>query len=162
MLNFAVGWGYMTSMSAWRGNLWRVGLLLFLAACHRSSGSSPPGAEKPIDVATQIAGCASVAECEQKCSSGASAACVEAGRLYEFGHVGARDAARAYGLYQKACALGSAGGCYSSAVLLEAGNGVAKNVPRALELYEKVCQMGSKTACTHAETLGESSMLQRR
>jgi TPR repeat protein len=84
---------------------------------------------------------------------------LEAGRLYEFGHAGSRDATRAYGFYDQSCALGNVGGCYNVAFLLEAGRGVARNIGRALRLYEQVCRMGSKIACARADTLAESSAL---
>lgn len=146
---------YMNVMSVRRSSLLYLAIVLGVAACHRSKSAPPAGADKAIDVATVLAGCTGAAECEQKCAAGASGACLEAGRLHEFGHAGPRDAARARPFYERACALGNGGGCYNLAVLLETGNGVAKDAQRALALYEKVCAMGSKTACARAETLGE-------
>jgi TPR repeat protein len=125
-----------------------IWLPLALAGCRRSSdSSSPPDASKgPVDVASTIAGCQTLEECDQKCSSGQPAACVSAGRLYEYGRGVAADPARAYRLYDLSCALGYPGGCYNAAVLLESGRGVSKNVQRARQLYARVCQMGSNTA----------------
>ncbi len=132
-------------------------LLLCLMGCHRSSGSSsaPDASDKPIDVASAIAGCQTLEECDQKCSSGQPAACVSAGRLYEYGHEVTADPARAYRLYERSCALGYAGGCYNAAVLLESGQGVPRDLGRARELYARVCQMGSNTACERAEALSD-------
>jgi uncharacterized protein len=98
--------------------------------------------------------CQNLEECDQQCSAGQPAACVSAGRLYEYGHGVVADPARAYRLYNRACALGYAGGCYNAAVLLEAGRGISRDLRRARELYAKVCQMGSNTACDRAEALG--------
>src|SRR5258707_15880817 len=144
--------------AALKVSLWCVCVLLSLTGCRRSrSSQSPPdGSEKPLDVASAIAGCRTLEECDQECSSGRRAACVSAGRFYEYGHGIAADPARAYRLYDRACELGYAGGCYNAAVLLESGRGVAKDVDRARELYAKVCQMGSKTACERAGGLQNS------
>jgi TPR repeat protein len=130
-------------MSTWR--FWLVSILL--AGCHRSS------TPQPINVAATIAGCANLLDCESKCTEGKAGACLEVGRLYEFGHAVPRDAGRAYPFYDRACTLGHAGGCYNAAVLLEAGRGVSKDTHRASELYGRVCQMGSNTACARAEAL---------
>ena len=106
-----------------------------------SDSSSPPDASKgPVDVASTIAGCQSLEECDQKCSSGQPAAA---------------DPARAYRLYDLSCALGYPGGCYNAAVLLESGRGVSKNVQRARQLYARVCQMGSNTACERGGELSD-------
>ena len=141
--------------AALKVSLWCVCGLLSLTGCRRSSGSAsaPDGSEKPLDVASAIAGCRALEECDQECSSGRPAACVSAGRLYEYGRGIAADPARAYRLYDRSCELGYAGGCYNAAVLLESGRGVPKNTDRARELYAKVCQMGSNTACERAEAL---------
>jgi TPR repeat protein len=131
-------------------------LVLCLTGCRRTNRSapSPDGSEKPLDVVSAIASCDTLAECDRQCSSGRPAACVAAGRLYEYGRGVAADPARAYRLYDRSCELGYAGGCYNAALLLESGRGVAKDVDRARELYSKVCQMGSNTACERAEALG--------
>lgn len=130
-------------------------LVLCLSGCRRTdrSGPSPDGSEKPLDVASAIAGCRTLAECDQECSSGRAAACVAAGRLYEYGRGVVADPARAYRLYDRSCELGYAGGCYNAALLLELGRGIGKDIERARELYAKVCQMGSNTACERAEAL---------
>jgi TPR repeat protein len=148
-------WSYTSSMITWR-----VGVvsLVLLAACHRSGRPLPPeSAATPIPLATLLSDCASASECEPKCAAGDARACVEAGRLCEFGHGQARDASRASGFYERSCTLGNASGCYNLAVLLETGRGVEKDPSRARGLYARVCQMGSKTACAHAETLDERS-----
>jgi TPR repeat protein len=128
----------------------RVSLVLALVGCHRHPVPPRP-ANQPIKVV--FATCAGVTECARQCDAGVAVACVEAGRLYEFGHAGARDAARAFTFYDRSCALGNVSGCYNVAVLLETGSGAAKDATRARELFERVCQMGSKTACARAETL---------
>ena len=69
------------------------------------------------------AACGGVADCERACAGGAAGACVEAGRLYEFGQRGVAEPNRAFPLYDRACFLGSAGGCFNSAVLLQTGRG---------------------------------------
>jgi len=126
--------------------------LSLLCGCHRSDGDPPPPQE-PFNVAASIPSCADVADCERTCETGASWACVEAGRLYEYGHAGPRDPARAFQLYERSCTLGSASGCFNAAILLEIGRGTPKNAVRAATLYQRVCQMGSKTACQRAEEL---------
>ena len=131
-----------------------ISLLWALTGCRRSSdSSSSETSRRPVDVASTIAGCEALEECDQKCSSGQPAACVSAGRLYEYGRGVAADPARAYRLYDLSCALGHPSGCYNAAVLLEAGRGVSKNVQRARQLYDRVCQMGSNTACERGEQL---------
>jgi TPR repeat protein len=141
--------------AALKASLWCAWILFSLTGCRRSgsSPSSPDGSEKPLDVASAIAGCRALEECDQECSSGRPAACVSAGRFYEYGDGVAKDPARAFRLYDRACQLGYAGGCYNAALLLESGRGIAKDVDRARELYAKVCQMGSNTACERAEAL---------
>lgn len=138
-----------------RAHVLGIGLACVLAGCSRSSDSSSPpnGPPRPVDVASTVAGCQALEECDQKCSSGQAAACVSAGRLYEYGRGVAADPARAYSLYDRSCALGYPGGCYNAAVLLESGRGVSKDLQRARQLYEKVCEMGSKTACERGEEL---------
>jgi len=140
-----------------RSPIWFLCLLFLFIGCRRCSSSTPDGSGKPIDVASAITGCQTIAECDQQCASGQAAACVAAGRLYEYGHGIAADPGRAYRLYDRACALGYAGGCYNAAVLLEAGRGISKDVSRARELYSKVCQMGSNTACDRAEVLAQDA-----
>ncbi len=134
--------------------LWLFCLLLLFIGCRRGSSTAPDASGKPIDVASAITGCQNIQECDQQCSSGQPAACVSAGRLYEYGRGVVADPARAYGLYDRACALGYAGGCYNAALLLEAGRGISRDTSRARELYAKVCQMGSNTACDRAQALG--------
>jgi TPR repeat protein len=138
-----------------RARFFCISLLCVLTACRRSSDSpSPPnGLQRPVEVASTIAGCTTLEECDQKCSSGQSAACVSAGRLYEYGRGVPSDPFRAYRLYDLSCTLGHPGGCYNAAVLLESGRGVSKNVQRARQLYDRVCQMGSNTACERGEEL---------
>ena len=130
-------------------------LLLCATACRKSKSDAPvpPEAQKPLDVASVIAGCTSVADCEKECSEGKPAACVSAGRTYEYGHGVAADPARAYSLYTRSCELGFSGGCYNAALLRELGRGVSRDLDKARELYAKVCQMGSNTACERAESL---------
>jgi TPR repeat protein len=128
---------------------------LALAACHGRDASSRPGAaEKPINVASVIAGCNDLEDCKHQCGEKKPGSCVSAGHFYEFGHGMATDPTRAFGLYEQACDLKSAGGCYNAAVLLEAGKGVERDPARALQLYAKVCEMGSKTSCERARALG--------
>ena len=122
---------------------------------HPSVPQEARGSDKPINVASVVAGCTELADCDQACAKGQAQACVTAGRLYEFGHDVAADPARAYALYQKACELKYAGGCYNAAFLLAAGKGVAKDPSRARELYARVCEMGSKTACEKAVAVRE-------
>lgn len=137
--------------------IWFLCLLFLFIGCRRRSSSAPDASSKPIDVASAITGCQNIAECDQQCGSGQAAACVAAGRLYEYGRGVAADPGRAYGLYDRACVLNYAGGCYNAAVLLEAGRGISKDVSRARELYAKVCQMGSNTACDRAEALAQDA-----
>jgi len=130
--------------------------VLLLTSCQSLCGSSQSDrSKKPVDVASIVAGCRSVEECNQECSSGKPVACVSAGRLYEYGHGVVPDPAHAYQLYDQACALGYSGGCYNAAILLESGRGVSRDLRRAHQLYARVCQMGSKTACERAEALGD-------
>jgi TPR repeat protein len=133
---------------------WRVCLFLILIGCHHGSEPASKAGER-IDVTSQLAGCAGLVDCEGKCSAGLANACVEAGRLHEFGHAGARDPGRAYLFYDRACQLGFSGGCFNLAVLLESGKAVAKDTRRAAELYAQVCRAGAKTACARAEALTE-------
>jgi len=130
-------------------------LLLCATACRKSKVEAPvpPEAQKPLDVASMIAGCTTLADCEKQCSEGKPAACVSAGRSYEYGHGVAADPARAYSLYSRSCEFGYSGGCYNTALLRELGRGVPKDLDKARELYAKVCQMGSNTACDRAESL---------
>src|SRR6266851_3995388 len=141
-----------------RARFFFISLLWVLTGCRRSSdsSSSSEASRRPVDVASTIAGCEALVECDQKCSSGQPAACVSAGRLYEYGRGVAADPARAYRLYDLSCALGHPGGCYNAAVLLESGRGVSKNVQRARQLYDRVCQMGSNTACERGEELSNA------
>ena len=131
---------------------------LGIGAC-RTAEASPHGgrADKPINVASTIAGCENLDDCTRKCSDKNPNSCVSAGRLYEFGHGVAADPARAFQLYEQACDFKYAGGCYNAAVLLEAGKGVAADPVRARELYAQVCQMGSTTSCEQARRLGSDS-----
>jgi TPR repeat protein len=146
--------GYMEFMKAGR-----LCVLFVLIGCHRSSAASrgPGSAELSVGVPLPTA-CSNVDECERKCSLGVGGACLEEARLYEFGHAGPRDPARAYPLYDRSCNLGNVVGCYNAAVLLEAGRGVSRDARRALELYSGVCSKGSKTACARAATLGGRSL----
>ena len=129
---------------------------LGLGACrNRSPAPSASGANKPVDVASVIAGCKDLTECNRKCGERDPHACVSAGRLYEFGHGVPADPARAFGLYVQACDQDFAGGCYNAAVLLEAGKGVPADRVRARDLYAKVCAMGSQTSCDRARALDE-------
>ena len=132
-------------------------LFLLLPCCHRPAKAPSPAAsaEQPVEVASVLSGCQSLQQCAQACSSGQPAACVAAGRLYEYGHGVPIDAASAYKAYDRACALGYAGGCYNAALLLEAGRGVKKDAGRARQLYATVCQAGSRTACARADALAD-------
>ena len=131
---------------------------LGLEACRTAKPSRhSDGADKPINVASTIAGCESLDDCASECSEKNPNSCVSAGRLYEFGHGVPADPARAFDLYERACAFKYAGGCYNAAVLLEAGKGVGADPGRARELYAQVCQMGSMTSCAQAQRLGSDS-----
>ena len=138
-----------------KASLWCVCVPICLMGCRKSSFSAPPpdGSEKSLDVASVIAGCTALADCERDCSAGKPAACVSAGRSYEYGYGVAADPARAYTLYSRSCDLGYSGGCYNTALLRELGRGVPRDLDKARELYAKVCQMGSNTACDRAESL---------
>ena len=127
-------------------------------ACRRAEPSRH-GDDKPINVASTIAGCESLDDCTRKCSDKNPNSCVSAGRLYEFGHGVPADPSRAFDFYERACAFKYAGGCYNAAVLLEAGKGVGADPGRARELYAQVCQMGSTTSCEQARRLGSDSKL---
>jgi TPR repeat protein len=129
-------------------------IALALCACRKSASSSQPhGAEKPIDVASLIAGCTDLDDCNRQCSENRPNTCVSAGRMYEFGHDTVPDPSRAFHLYERACDLDYAGGCYNAAVLLEAAKGIEKDLKRAHQLYAKVCAMRSTTACARAEEI---------
>jgi TPR repeat protein len=130
-----------------------MGILLAasLLGCDGARARNAPPKERALDVASLIAGCSELAECDERCAKSEAAACVSAGRLREYGHGVAVDAARAYRDYDRACALGHSGGCYNAALLLEAGRGVARDAGRAHDLFAKVCAMGSKTACARAD-----------
>jgi TPR repeat protein len=130
-------------------------MVMHLGACRRDTSSSSSGAEKPIDVASIIAGCSDLEGCDRQCAEANPNACVSAGRLYEFGHGVTVDPTRAFRLYERACDLKSAGGCYNAAVLLESGKGVDRDLAAARQLYARVCEMGSKTSCEHARRLGD-------
>jgi TPR repeat protein len=136
----------------------RLLCLSLLLGCHRS-GDHPPRPSEPIKVAAGLPSCADVADCERACRTGVSGACVEAGRLYEYGHAGPRDPARAFSLYERSCTLGDASGCFNAAILLEIGRGTSKDPRRAAALYERVCRMGASPGCKRAEDL--SSVLSR-
>ena len=130
---------------------------LGLGACDKAKGSSHDSSSvKPLEVASIIAGCTTLDDCNRQCTEKTPSACVSAGRLYEFGHSVPPDPAHAFQLYQQACTWKYAGGCYNAAVLLEAGKGVEKDLARARELYAQVCQMGSKTSCGRADTVADS------
>jgi TPR repeat protein len=129
--------------------------LLILFGCHRAGGRSPSPGE-PLDIAVGVPICADVTACERACRTGTSGACVEAGRLYEYGHVGPRDPGRAFTFYESSCDLENASGCFNAAILLELGRGVQRNARRAVALYQRVCHMGSRTGCTRAEELSAS------
>jgi TPR repeat protein len=129
-------------------------LLFALLGC--DSKQQPAAAPGPLVVASGFISCADAAECEHACASGYAGACNEAGRLYEYGHAGPRDPARAFPFYERSCALGNAAGCYSAAISLELGRGAAKDPRRAASLYLEVCRMGSKTGCRRAEDLSAS------
>jgi TPR repeat protein len=126
--------------------------LFLLLGCHRAEGRSPRPSE-PLSVAVGAPTCADVAACERACRTGSSGACVEAGRLYEYGHVGPRDPGRAFPFYESSCELGDASGCFNAAILLELGRGVPRDFRQAATLYQRVCHMGSRTGCTRAEEL---------
>ncbi len=130
-------------------------ILLFglfgLFGCQRSAPLEP--AEKAVNVSSVIEPCHTLEACEQQCSAGQPAACVAAGRIYEFGHGVTPDAARAFKAYERSCSLGYAGGCYNVAVLLESGLGTTKDTARARDLYARVCKLGGTSACAHAEAL---------
>ena len=129
---------------------------LGLCACRSPDGSlQGRGADKRIDVASVVAGCQSLEDCNRRCTDKSPSSCVSAGRLYEFGHGVSADPSRAFVLYERACDANYAGGCYNAAVLLESGKGVAKDRVRARQLYTKVCGMGSKTSCERARALGD-------
>ena len=131
---------------------------LGIGACHRTEASRHgDGADKPLNVASTIAGCENLDDCTRKCSDKNPNSCVSAGRLYEFGHGVPADPSRAFELYERACAFKYAGGCYNAAVLLEAGKGVGADLVRARALYAQVCQMGSTTSCEQARRLGGDS-----
>jgi TPR repeat protein len=132
--------------------------LSLLMGCHRSESPSPR-ANQPINVAGSTPSCGDATGCERACQTGASWACVEAGRLYEYGHAGPRDPVRAFPLYERSCTLGNASGCFNAAILLEVGRGTAKDARRAAALYQQVCRMGSHTGCKREEDL--SSVLSR-
>jgi TPR repeat protein len=128
--------------------------VLGLGACDQRNLSSSNGmADKPIDVASTVAGCADLEDCNRQCAGQRANACVSAGRLYDFGRGVAADPARAFRLYEQACDLSYAGGCYNAAILLETAKGVGRDLDRARRLYRKVCDMGSKTSCERAAAL---------
>ena len=60
---------------------------LGLGACrNRDAPSRASGAEKPIDVASLVAGCDDLAGCDRLCTEKNPNACISSGRMYEFGH----------------------------------------------------------------------------
>jgi TPR repeat protein len=133
-------------------------LVLGAGACH--GHDAPPDASAkatPINVASVVAGCTGLDDCNRQCTEKNPNACVSAGHSYEFGHGVPADAAQAFQLYEQACNWKCATGCYNAAVLLEAGKGVVKDAARARQLYAQVCVLGSKTACEHAGKLGDES-----
>jgi TPR repeat protein len=107
----------------------------------------------PIDIIKTVTGCSDASDCEIQCSKNNAPACVNLGRILEYGHGQSPDPARALRLYTKACELGYSGGCYNQALLLEWGKGGTKDLDRARQLFAKVCSEGGKTACEHAEAL---------
>ena len=129
---------------------------LWLVACRAPDASSQSdGTGQPVEVASIIAGCRTLDDCNRQCTEKTPAACVSAGRLYEFGRSVPADPPHAFQLYEQACAWKYAGGCYSAAVLLEAGKGVEQDLNRARELYAQVCQLGANPSCAQASTLGD-------
>jgi len=128
-------------------------LLLLLAGCRRAGSSPAAPNDQPLTMAAGPAVCANVVDCQARCAAGTSAACLEAGRLYEFGHAGLASPERAFPFYQRSCGLQDAAGCFNMAFLLESGRGVRKDTRRAADLYHRVCLMGSSTGCNKAETL---------
>jgi hypothetical protein len=140
------------------GRVLALFVTLQLSACRdRDVSSHANGPEKPIDVASVIAGCKDLDDCNRRCEEKIASTCVSAGRLYEFGRGVETDPSRAFRLYERACDWNDAGGCYSAAVLLEAGKGIERDSVRAHQLYARVCEMGSKTSCERARTLGDRS-----
>ena len=134
-----------------------LALLALIAAVVRHERTKPSGPHvpaKPVDVASVVAGCNALGDCESACARDQATACVSAGHFHEFGRGVPADPERALSLYQKACDLKYAGGCYNAAFLLASGKGnVAKDPTRARELYAEVCDLGSKTACEKAVAL---------
>jgi TPR repeat protein len=131
---------------------------LALGACRdRNASSHPDGVDKPIDVASVVAGCSDLDDCNRRCGEQNPGSCVSAGHMYEFGRDAATDVPRAFDLYEQACDLNSAAGCYNAAVLLEAGKGVERDPQRAYRLYARVCEMGSKTSCERARARGDGT-----
>ena len=127
---------------------------LGLAACRaRDASPQSSSAGQPLEVASIIAGCKTLDDCNKQCTEKTPAACVSAGRLYEFGHSVPADPSTAFQLYERACDWKYAGGCYAAAVLLESGKGVERDLKRASELYAQVCQLGTKTSCGRASTV---------
>jgi TPR repeat protein len=139
--------------------IFRGCLLLLLLSCHRPAPPKaqdsplPASTQDPVRVASVLTSCRSLQDCVEECSKGHPAACLEAGRLYEYGHGAPADTARAYQAYDRSCTLGYAGGCYNAALLLESGHGVQKDVVRAQKLYAAVCELGGRTACARRDAL---------
>jgi hypothetical protein len=129
-----------------------------VGACQSHDASHDAnGAATPLNVASVVAGCTDLDDCNRQCTEQDPNACVSAGHSYEFGHGVPADPARAFQLYEQACDWKFATGCYNAAVLLEAGKGVVKDAARARQLYAQVCALGAKTACEHAGKLGDES-----
>jgi TPR repeat protein len=133
---------------------WAPLLVFVFLGCHRSNGQQAY-AQAPLNASINFIGCSNATECERGCAAGYAGACNEAGRLYEYGHVGPRDPERAFPLYERSCALGNATGCYNAALSLELGRGSSRDTRRAASLYLEACRMGSKTGCGRAEELAE-------
>jgi TPR repeat protein len=108
-------------------------------------------AERPAAVSAPA--CDGAHFCEQACQNGDSAACIEAGRLYEYGHAGPRDPARALRLYERSCALENGAGCYNAAINREVGRGCVRDERRAAIFYREACNLGSRGACRWADDL---------
>ena len=97
-------------------------VVLGIGACQNHDASPDANsAATPLNVASIVAGCQDLADCNRKCTEQNPNACVSAGHSYEFGRGVAVDSPRAFQLYEQACDWKFATGCYNAAVLLESG-----------------------------------------
>lgn len=83
------------------------------------------------------------------CDGGNLSACVQLGKMYQFGQGVGPDNAQALALYRTACDGGDLAGCDSLGLMYKHGQGVGTDDAQAVALYRKACDGGDLTACNN-------------